>query len=287
MSIITLTSDMGHRDYYVGALKGSIYKQLPDAKIVDISHEIHPFNKFEAAFSVKNAMVDFPDDTIHLIAIDDTPKININMPSRHDEWPAVMRYKNQYFVALDNGVFSLILGEDEPQSLHRISEALTSPKALQFPAKNILAKIAIRVAKGEPLVHIGEPIDAPKPMNSGLAVIEEHLIRGTVIYIDVYGNLITNVSEDLFKSVGKGEPFTMFFKNRSYFIDKISGSYNEVQQGDRVAVFNSSGLLEIAINQGVPGNGGGASELFGMRLNDVVRIEFTPAGSKTNLEELF
>jgi S-adenosylmethionine hydrolase len=79
----------------------------------------------------------------------------------------------------------------------------------------------------------------------------------------------------------------MFFKNRSYFIDKISGSYNEVQQGDRVAVFNSSGLLEIAINQGVPGNGGGASELFGMRLNDVIRVEFTPAGSKMNLQELF
>jgi S-adenosylmethionine hydrolase len=287
MSIITLTSDMGHRDYYVGALKGSIYKQLPEAKIVDISHEIHPFNKFEAAFSVKNAMVDFPDDTIHLIAVDDTPKININMPSRHDEWPAVMRYRNQYFVALDNGVLSLILGEDEPQSIHRITESLTSPKVLQFPAKNILAKIAIRVAQGEALEQIGEPIDAPKPMNSGLAVIEEHLIRGTVIYIDVYGNLITNISEDLFKSVGKGEPFTMFFKNRSYFIDKISGSYNEVQQGDRVAVFNSSGLLEIAINQGVPGNGGGASELFGMRLNDVIRVEFTPAGSKMNLQELF
>jgi S-adenosyl-L-methionine hydrolase (adenosine-forming) len=287
MSIITLTSDMGHRDYYVGALKGSIYKHLPEVKIVDISHEINPFNKFEAAFSVKNAIADFPDETIHLIAVDDTPKININMPSKHDEWPAVMRYKNQYFVTLDNGVLKLILGEDEPQSLHRISDALTSPKALQFPAKNILAKIAIRVAQGESLDNIGEAIESPKQMTSLQAVTEENFIRGTVIYVDVYGNLITNISEELFKIIGKGEPFTIFFKNRSYFIDKISGSYNEVHQGDRVAVFNSSGLLEIAINQGVPGNGGGASELFGMRLNDVVRIEFTPAGSKTNLEELF
>jgi S-adenosylmethionine hydrolase len=287
MSIITLTSDMGHRDYYVGALKGSIHKQLPDAKIVDISHEVNPFNKFEAAFFLRNCIGDFPDETIHLIAVDDTPKVNINMPSRHDEWPAVMRYKNQYFVALDNGVLSLILGEDEPQSMHRITEALTMPKVLQFPAKNILAKIAIRVAQGELLDNIGEAIESPKQMSSWQPVIEENLIRGTVIYIDVYGNLITNISEDLFKNIGKGEPFTMYFKNRTYFIDKISGTYNEVQQGDRVAVFNSAGLLEIAINQGVPGNGGGANELFGMRLNDVVRIEFTPAGSKMNLQELF
>lgn len=287
MSIITLTSDMGHRDYYVGALKGSIYKQLPNAVVVDISHEVHPFNKFETAFYLRNAMVDFPDNTIHIIAVDDTPKININMPSYHDEWPTVMRFKNQYFVGIDNGVLSLILGDEQPQALHRITEALTMPNVLQFSAKSVLAKIAIRIAQGESMENIGEPVDGVRPMNSGHAVIEENLIRGMVIYIDVYGNLITNISEDLFKSVGKGEPFTMYFKNRSYFVDKISGSYNDVEQGDRVAVFNSSGLLEIAINQGVPGNGGGASELFGMRINDVIRVEFTPAGSKMNLEELF
>lgn len=287
MSIITLTSDMGHKDYYVGALKGSIYKQLPDAHLVDISHEVQPFNKFEAAFFVKNALLEFPDNTIHLIAVDDTPKININLPTKNDEWPTVVRYKNQYLIGVDNGIFGLILGEDHAQSIHRISEALTTPNIFQFPAKNILAKIAVRIAQGEALDSIGDPVDSIKLMNIGLPVIEEHLIRGTVIYIDVYGNLITNITEELFKSVGKGEPFTMYFKNRSYFIDKISGSYNDVPQGERVGVFNSSGLLEIAINQGVPGNGGGANELLGMRINEVVRIEFEPAGSKASLEELF
>lgn len=287
MSIITLTSDMGHKDYYVGALKGSIYKQLPDVRIVDISHEVQPFNKFEAAFFVKNALLEFPENTIHIIAVDDTPKININLPSKNDEWPTVMRYKNQYLIGVDNGIFGLILGEDQAQSMHRISEVLTSPNIFQFPAKNILAKIAIRIAQGEALDSIGEPIENFRLMNNGLPVIEEHLIRGSVIYVDVYGNLITNITEDLFKSVGKGEPFTMYFKNRSYFIDKISGSYNDVPHGERVGVFNSSGLLEIAINQGVPGNGGGANELLGMRINDVVRIEFEPAGSKASLEELF
>jgi S-adenosyl-L-methionine hydrolase (adenosine-forming) len=287
MPFITLTSDMGNRDYYVGALKGFIYKRLPEAKIIDLSHNIRPFNIIEAAFCVSNVIEDFPDDTIHILAVNSDPNIDINMPSNRDEWPMVMYYRKQYFVGIDNGVFSLILQGNSPDAFYRMTEAITIPGILRFPAKNLLAKIACQIAEGNNLNDLGELVDSCKTVSDLIPVVEPNLIRGHVLHIDVYGNLITNIREDLFKRIGGDEPFIIYFRSKDYFIDKIHNSYNEVPHGERVAIFNSNNLLEIAINMGVHKNGGGANTLFGLKERDIIRIEFTPPGSKETIDSLF
>lgn len=278
---------MGHKDHYTAVLKAFLLKNAPHTHIIDISHEVAPFNIAQAAFLLRNCVDEFPTDTVHIIAVQAEPKIDINLPSSNDEWPIVMRYRNQYFLAIDNGVLSLIIGDEEPELIYRMTEVMAGPGVMRFPAKNILAKVAVQILEGKSLDKLGEPINKIKKAINLSPATEEYLIRGSVMYIDTYGNLITNISEDLFKTVGKGEPFTIFFRNKEYHVDKIHGSYGEVPAGERVAIFNSSNLLEIAINKGVHGNGGGANSLFGMKLKDIVRIEFTPQGSKKNLNELF
>lgn len=278
---------MGNRDYYVGALKGFIYKRLPDAKIVDLSHNIRPFSIIEAAFCVSNVIDDFPDDTIHILAVNSDPNIDINLPSSKDEWPIVMYYRKQYFVGIDNGIFALILCDSESRVFYRMTEAMTVPGNLRFPAKNLLAKIACQIAQGDNLNDLGECVEGCKPASDLVPVVEPNLIRGHVLHIDVYGNLITNIKEELFRSIGGNEPFIIYFRSKDYFIDKIHSSYNEVPHGERVAIFNSNSLLEIAINMGVHKNGGGANTLFGLKERDIIRIEFTPPGSKETIDSLF
>ena len=278
---------MGNRDYYVGAIKGFIYKRIPHAQIVDISHAIRPFNIVEAAFCVSNVIDDFPERTIHVLAVNSDPKIDINNPSKYDEWPLVMTYRGQYFVGIDNGIFSLIVKDISSAEFFRMTEAMISPGLHRFPAKNLLTKIACQIAEGQDLNLIGEKIESCKIVSDLTPVTEPNLIRGHVLHIDGYGNLITNITEALFNKIGSNEPFVIYFRSKSYFIDKIHSTYNEVPHGERVAIFNSNGLLEIAVNMGVHKNGGGANTLFGLKERDIVRIEFTPPGSKESIDSLF
>ena len=286
MSIITLTSDMGLQDYYVGSLKGFILRQYPEARLIDISHSVQPFNILQAAFFLRNYISDFPEGTIHLIAVNSEPVINFGRPE-DGKFPSIMKFKGQYFVSTDNGFFSLLLKDAEPEKIYRIDGAVSSPAALRYPAKNILAKAAAQLASGIPADEIGEEVDYFNKAFAVNAVIEENLLKGTVIHIDHYGNAITNITEDLFKRVGNDEPFTIYFRRKEYYIDEISHAYGDVPEGEKLALFNSGGYLEIAINKGVSGNGGGANSLFGLHINDIVRIEFSPRGSRSTLESLF
>lgn len=287
MRIITLTSDMGLKDFYVSAIKGYILKRVPQAQIIDITHEIRPFNIIETAFCVSNIISDFPDDTIHIIAVNDDPMININLPSNNDEWPIVVRYMNQYFVGIDNGVFALILKQNEPEAIFRITEMMTKPGIHLFPAKNILANIACQIASGIDLNDIGEKVNHVKKATDFVPIIEPNRILGHVAYVDHYGNLISNITKDIFESVGQNEPYIIYFKSRKYFIDIIHESYSSVENGERVAIFNANGHLEIAINMGASNNGGGANSLFGMKERDLIKVEFTPRGSKETIDSLF
>jgi len=286
MSIITLTSDMGLQDHYVGALKGFILKHCSTANLIDISHSVQPFNILQAAFFIRNCINDFPDGTIHLIAVNSEPVINFGRPE-DGKFPSIMLFKGQYFVSTDNGFFSLLLKDALPEKMYRIDGAVSSPQALRYPAKNILAKAAAQLAAGVPIDELAEEVEHYNKAFAVNAVIEENLIKGTIIHIDHYGNAITNITEELFKRIGNDEPFTIFFRRKEYYIDEISHVYSDVPEGEKLALFNSSGHLEIAINKGVSGNGGGANSLFGLHVNDIVRIEFSPRGSKATLESLF
>jgi S-adenosylmethionine hydrolase len=113
------------------------------------------------------------------------------------------------------------------------------------------------------------------------------LIQGTVIHTDTFGNIITNVKKSDFDRFGENTPFIIYYVDKSYHIDVISEYYNDVAMGERVAIFNSNDLLEIAINRGANGSTGGATKLFGVRVGDIIRIEFIPAGSRKDIHSLF
>lgn len=285
MGIITLTTDMGTKDHYVASIKGRIYGMTPDVNIVDISHEIYPFKVAQAAFEVRSCIEDFPKGTIHIVGVDSEPVINFG--NDEGSFPTILHYKEQYIIANDNGFFDAFLKEDSNYQLWRVEDVLSNPKAFKFPTKNIFVRIATDLISGKKLADIAIEVKHYKKVLHHIPTEELNLIKGHVIHIDNYGNAITNISKELFEKNGTNIPFMIFFRGKKHYIDEISNTYNEVPPGYKVAFFNENGLLEIAINRGARKGAGGAKELFGIQLGDVIRIEFTPKGSRETIESLF
>ena len=284
MGIITLTTDMGLSDHYVASLKGRILSDLPDARIIDISHAVRPFDVTEAAYLVSSCFRDFPKGSVHVIGVDSEPVVNFG--GSDGSFPSILVFADHFFVSNDNGFFGSFLGENKPDSFWRIDNVLSNPKMFRFPTKNILIPVAIELLKGSMLDQLASPFEGYRQAFAPTALYEQNLIKGHVVHIDSYGNAITNVHRSLFERAGKDVPFTLYFKKKDYFIDIISNAYNEVPQGEKVAIFNENGFLEIAINRGANRSNGGAEQLFGLHLNDMIRIEFTPAGSRTTIDSL-
>jgi S-adenosylmethionine hydrolase len=209
------------------------------------------------------------------------------LASADGSFPAILEYHGHYFVACDNGFFGAFLQENRPDSFWRINDVLSNPKLFSFPTKNVLMTAAICLLNGEKPESFGTASEEFKSALTPVAITETNLIKGYVIHTDSYGNAITNVDKKLFNQFGESTPFVVYFKKKDYFIDVISAAYNEVPQGEKVAIFNENDLLEIAINRGANGSTGGAEQLFGLRVNDMIRIEFTPPGSRVTIDSLF
>ena len=276
---------MGLNDHYVASLKGTLLSRVKDVNIVDISHGVKPFDISEAAFLLRSCFNDFPEKTIHIIGVDSEPIVNF--AGTEGSFPSILVYKKQYFISNDNGFFGAFLQENAPDSFWRIDDVLSNPNLFKFPTKNMLIAAGVDLLNGKKIDDLASPIEGFKNALSLAAVSETNVIRGHVAHIDNYGNAITNVHRSLFTRVGKDAPFTILFKKRDYFIDVISNSYNEVMPGEKVAVFNENDYLEIAINRGANGSTGGAEQLFGLHLGDMIRIEFTPRGSRETIDSLF
>jgi len=257
MAIITLTTDLGDKDIYQAALKGSILKLLPTVNIVDVTNSVAAYNIQQAAFILKNSFYYFPDATVHLIGIDTL----FNTGTRY----LALKYKNHYFVGADNGIFSLMFDHD-PEEIVEIN-IMQDLKFLHFPLADIFVKAACHLAKGGTLTEIGLPVnDIEKKMNLQ-PVIEKNLIKGVVIYIDSFQNVITNITKEFFNHVQQNRRFTLSFK-RNETINHLSWHYNEVPEGEKLCLFGISDHLEIAINKG------NASGLLGLGLGDSVIIDF-------------
>lgn len=285
MGIITLTTDMGLYDHYVASLKGRILSALPEARIVDISHAVHPFDVSEAAYLVSSCFRDFPKGSVHVIGVDSEPVVNFG--GSDGSFPSILVFEDQYFISNDNGFFGSFLGEHRADSFWRIDNVLSNPKMFRFPTKNMLLPVAIELLKGTKIDSLASPFEGYRQAFAPTALYEQNLIKGHVLHIDGYGNAITNVHKSLFDRAGKDVPFILYFKKQDYYIDVISNAYNEVPQGEKVAIFNENDMLEIAINRGANRSSGGAEQLFGLHRGDMIRIEFTPAGSRTTLDSFF
>ncbi len=264
MSVITLTSDMGLKDYYVAAVKGAIISQNPEANIIDISHEIKPFDIFQAAFVVKNCFKSFPKGTVHVLCVDDEPK-------SHQRYLAVV-YQDHYFIASDSGILTILFNE-EPDRMVEIALSADSEEGV-FVAKDILAKAAGYLSRGGTLEFLGKETSEINRRSVMKPTTTEREIQGSVIHIDSYGNAITNIDRHLFSLIGKSRGFDIYFGSERYRIGKISKHYGDVAMGEKCAVFGESGYLEIALNKGTEETGGSASQLLGLHLGNTVRIEF-------------
>jgi S-adenosylmethionine hydrolase len=286
MQIVTLTSYLGLRDHYVASLKGQLLSKTTDIQLIDISHNVQPFNISEASYYINNVIKDFPEGTIHFLGVDSVPDISIGS-HKTNSYPIVMLLNKQYFVGSDNGIFSLLRDFHSAELIIRLD--FSSKSAFRHPFKNIYVPAILAIIKGKRLEELGEEIKV-QDLNRALitqAVISENVIKGSVIHIDIYGNVIVNITEQLFQKIGKGNPFTIYFRQKNYFIDRISENYNEVPMGEKLALFNENNWLEIALNKATKATGGGASSLLGLKNNEIIRIEFHPKGSKDRIDDLF
>jgi S-adenosylmethionine hydrolase len=252
MTIITLTTDLGLKDYYVSAIKGTILSQLADVSIIDVSHQIPTYNIQDAAFVLKNAYQSFPKGSIHIIGV---------KAERSDNTPHIIVFADgHYFISADNGIFSLLL-DNPPEKIIELT-AINST----FPTRDVFSKIACRIASGEALEQIGKPKTSLLERMPFKATSMEDMIRGTVIYIDSYGNVMTNINQKLFTDVGKGREFKIEFAR--YEISKMSTSYNDAPEGEILALFNSADQLEIAMNNDK------ANTMLFLKLNDTITVRF-------------
>lgn len=273
MSVITLTTDFGIKDYMVASVKGAILKQLPDARLVDITHEIEPFNIGEAAYVIKNAYPDFPKDTVHIIGVDPLP----------DEVTKLLAAKidGHYFVCADNGILSLILSELKPEKLVEITLGKYDSFS-NFPTRDIFVPVACHLVRGGLLEIVGSVTNQYKEFSKLKPVLnQDKTIVGTVIYIDNFGNIVTNITEKFFNKVGKGREFEVAVRNKTFtqiqkrYTDVVKDFGNEsFYGGDSMVLFNSAGFLEVAIYKGNPKMYGGANTLLGLKLDDTISIEF-------------
>jgi len=275
MAIITLTTDFGHKDHFVGALKGTIYKELSDAKIVDITHTVSPFNIQECAYILKNSYKAFPEGTVHIVGVDSEPTIE-------NQHIAVL-VDNHYFISANNGVISLITSEIEPEKVVEIN--IPNSIVGSFPVLDIFVKVACHIVRGGKLEVVGKSFDdlkelkefAPRITNEGKTIV------GSVIYIDNYGNVITNIRKSLFEAYRNGRKFEINARNRK--INQIHNRYSDIINfdlgknqrkgpGDLLALFNSSDYLELAIYKSDLNTVGGASTLLGLDYRDTIIINF-------------
>ena len=270
MSIITLTSDMGTKDYYVAAVKGSILSEIKEAIIVDITHEIAPFNIAQASFVIRNVFRDFPKGSIHVIGVNPEPAINKS--NSEDIVHVGIEHEGHYFIGADNGMFSLIF-DRTPDEIYELTLSQDSDE-LTFPTKFIFAKAACHLARGGTLPVIGKKKDNIRQSIMYQPTAQNDSIAGVIVYIDSYGNIITNITRKQFEQVGRNRSFRVTFRGETHGIENISTHYGEVAEGNLIALFTTSGYLEIAINKGVEGKGGGVSSLFGLSLYTTVRIDF-------------
>lgn len=260
MPIITLTTDMGLKDYYVAAVKGAVMKQVPGAQIVDISHSITPFNIIEAAFVIKNSYSEFPEGTIHIVGVkyesDRDRAVNV-----------AIEHKGHFFIGPDSGIFSMIFDTLPEKMVELETGGLNGHNT--FAVKNAYVAAAGKLARGEKIETLGKTLENPEQRLMFKPTFESgRIIKGVISYIDTYNNIFTNITKKDFNDFGKGRPFEIFFSNKNYNITTIHDSYNDVPPGERLALFGASGYLEIAINQGE------AAKLLGMKISETVRIEF-------------
>ena len=281
MSIITLTTDYGLKDHFVGALKGKIVSEYPEVTIIDISHDIDPFNTAEASYIIGAAYKNFPKGTVHLIGVD----AELNAENQH----IVIEWNDHIFICADNGILGMMMQNIVPQKM--VSINIHDRLPVDATDLDVFVTVATHIAKGGLLHVIGKEITSIKQVTELQAIVSDDRssIKGHVIYIDHFGNVVTNITKKLFLEIAKGRPYEIPINQRrglkaSKPIKNIWAKYSDIintsnrgikdSEGDKLALFNEAGFLEIAIFRSNPTTVGSASSLLGIGYRDAIVINF-------------
>ena len=265
MPVITLTTEWQAFDYYNGILKGKLASLCPGTTIIENATGLSPFNIQKSAFVLRNTFEHYPEGSVHIICV----QSEYSEKSPH----VIVKAKGHFFIGADNGIFHLLLNS-EPDRIVKLESHRDSQKINEA---RVFAEAAAAIIKDGDISAYGEEKKTIKEMIPFRATIEEDAISGSIIFIDTYGNAISNITHDLFKRVFSNKKFQVAIRSNSNIIDHISPSYNNESVGDLLAVFNSLDLLEIGIN------GTNASELLSLQAGDIVRIAAPGSNKKPGM----
>ena len=242
-AIITLTTDYGTNDHLVGTLKGVILKINPDVTIVDITHQVTPYDLLDGALAIGSAFAYFPPRTIHVVVVD--PGVGT------DRRPILATADNQYFVAPDNGILSLVY-ESDPNATVRHANAehyYLQPVSKTFHGRDVFAPIAAWLSKGWQTAAMGEEITDFKRFGLPKPKATDGVVKGVVMRVDSFGNLITNFrSEDLSEDAKQSGKVN--FQIGTHSVSRLVDTFALGNAGEPIAYFGSSGYVEVAVNKG-------------------------------------
>jgi S-adenosyl-L-methionine hydrolase (adenosine-forming) len=254
MSLVTLTSDFGYQDHYTAAVKAMLLQYCPGATIVDISHGIEPFNIAQGVHILRAAYSFFPPDTVHVFAVQGNQVVDKHI---------AFQWRGHYFVGSDNGFAGLLAGADIGPC---VEIKATASQKTTFLAQTLYASVAAKLAQGTPLQEISHFAITPQKLIARQPRATGKQIIGHVINVDHYGNLVTNITKEIFTQQCRTRRFEIRFARESIY--NLHTHYTQVEPGDCVCVFNSMSLLEIAINQG------NAATLLGLQYDSPVCVSF-------------
>jgi S-adenosylmethionine hydrolase len=256
--IITTTSDWGIKDYYLAVVKGQLLSCCSEAVLVDISHSIEPFNISEAAFVLKNSFLHFPEGSWHVV------EVSTNMPSNAPY--LIVKYRGHFFVGRDDGVFSLIFDNNNPDEIFEIND----PPETLFPMRDIYIPVLAQLFQGVDIRKIAHPVSSIRKKFPFVPTVSGNIIKGQVVYVDNYENLVTNIRRSDFDKVQKKTPsFTLYIGGgyNGYEHLKISSNFQETDESNIVVLFVNDYLV-ITIKHGA------AAGLLGGSEGETITIEF-------------
>lgn len=272
MPVITLTSDYGLIDHRVAAIKGKILTQNENAKIVDITHGITAYNLLQASYIVRGAFKNFPTGSIHILSVDSF--------YHKDRKNLLYKVDGHYFICADNGLMSLIFFDIKPEYIFELTLNNRFDDVINFTSTDIFVPAALHLYQGGLPEIIGRPIKDVKTHSFPRAVYNDKMIIGEVMYIDNFGNVVSNISRKFFdKHAKNAESYVIKFRNIG--LTKIYDQYTDIvkqweneheSHGKSAVIFNENDLLEVTIYKGSLHNG--AYSLLGMNRGEKIYIEF-------------
>jgi S-adenosylmethionine hydrolase len=252
MPVITLTTEWKPDDIYNGIIKGKLCSLCPGATIIDNSFNIQPFDISHASFVIRNTFLNYPKGTIHIICVQSEAQKGENY--------LIIRARDHFFIGTDNGIFSLILNSD-PDEIIMIETGGATDEL------EIFARAASGLYSGMKPSSLGIPIKSISDTIPLRATLDKEVIIGSIIFIDSYGNAISNITREIFSRIFENREFRISVQSNKNYTEHVFNSYNDVPVGDMLARFNSLDLLEISIN------GANVSELLSLEVGSAVRVD--------------